>query len=79
MIGAFVLITVDIGKEEIVLKYLRRLPYVREAHVVNGVYDVVAKLYAESGGELKKHMVDIREWSKIHHENIRATLTSIIV
>ncbi len=51
---AFVLINTEIGSEEEILKELKKIPNVKEAYVVYGVYDVVAKVEAESMDKLKE-------------------------
>ncbi|MFP3229376.1 MAG: Lrp/AsnC ligand binding domain-containing protein, partial [Nitrososphaeria archaeon] len=48
MAKAFVLINTDTGTEEEVLRELRRIPNVTEAYVIYGVYDLVAKVEADS-------------------------------
>ncbi len=51
---AFVLINTEIGAEEEVVNELKKIPYIKEAHVVYGVYDIVAKVEyrGKSGGGL---------------------------
>lgn len=51
---AFVLINTEIGSEEEILNELKKIPNVKEAYVVYGVYDVVAKVEAESMDKLKE-------------------------
>lgn len=51
---AFVLVNADLGKEQGILKELRRIPGVKEAHFVYGVYDIVVKVEAESAEKLKE-------------------------
>ena len=41
---AFVLINSEIGAEEEVLKVLKSIGNVREAYIVYGVYDIVARV-----------------------------------
>ena len=50
---AFVLINAEIGAEKEVLKSLESIPEVREAHEVLGLYDVVARVEAETPHQLK--------------------------
>ncbi|MEM3807420.1 MAG: Lrp/AsnC ligand binding domain-containing protein, partial [Nitrososphaerota archaeon] len=45
---AFVLINTEIGAEEEVVKQIKKLPAVKEAYLVYGVYDIVAKVEAET-------------------------------
>jgi len=51
---AFVLINTEIGAEEEILDELKKVPNVKEAYVVYGLYDIVAKVEAESMNKLKE-------------------------
>jgi len=51
---AFVLINTEIGSEEEILKELNKIPNVKEAYIVYGVYDIVAKVEAENMDKLKE-------------------------
>ena len=55
---AFVLINAEIGSEEAVLKELKKVEGVQESYVVYGVYDVVAKIRADTMDKLK----DVVTW-----------------
>ena len=44
MATAFVLINAEIGSESEVLKDLKAIPEVKEAHMVYGVYDIFARI-----------------------------------
>jgi len=71
---AFVFMNIDPGTEIAVLKILRQVPEVKEAYFVYGVYDVVAKVQADSMDRLKEVIsLRIRKLDKI-----RSTLTTII-
>ncbi|MGA3108281.1 MAG: Lrp/AsnC ligand binding domain-containing protein [Candidatus Bathyarchaeia archaeon] len=72
---AFVLINAEIGSEDEVLKELRKLGNVKESYVVYGVYDVVAKVEAESMDKLK----EIVTWKIRRLDKVRSTLTMIVV
>ena len=72
---AFVLINAEIGSEEAVLKERKKVEGVEEAYVVYGVYDVVAKVKAESMDKLK----DIVTWHVRRLDKVRSTLTMIVV
>ena len=72
---AYVLINTEIGFEEDVSRELKKTPNITEAYVVYGVYDVVAKVEAESMDRLK----EIVTWKIRRLEKIRSTLTMIIV
>ncbi|MEM2028879.1 MAG: Lrp/AsnC ligand binding domain-containing protein, partial [Candidatus Bathyarchaeia archaeon] len=50
---AFVLINAEIGSEGEVLNELKKVEGVEEAYSVYGVYDIVAKVRAESMEKLK--------------------------
>jgi DNA-binding Lrp family transcriptional regulator len=72
---AFVLINSEIGAEEDVLKELKKIRNVKEAYVVYGVYDVIAKVEAETMDKLKDSVSrSIRRLDKV-----RSTLTMIVV
>ena len=72
---AFVLINAEIGSEDNVLTELRKLGNVKESYVVYGVYDIVAKVEAESMDKLK----EIVTWKIRRLEKVRSTLTMIVV
>jgi len=72
---AFVLINAEIGSEDEVLTELRKLSNVKESHVVYGVYDIVAKVEAESMDKLK----EIVTWKIRRLDKVRSTLTMIVV
>jgi len=72
---AFVLINAEIGSEEEVLKELKKVEGVQEAYVVYGVYDVVAKIKADTMDKLK----DVVTWHVRRLNKVRSTLTMIVV
>lgn len=72
---AFVLINAEIGSEEEVLKELKKVEGVVEAFVVYGVYDVVAKIRADTMDKLK----DMVTWHVRRLNKVRSTLTMIVV
>ena len=72
---AFVLINAEIGSEEEVLKELKKVEGVTEAFVVYGVYDVVAKIRADTMDRLK----DVVTWHVRRLNKVRSTLTMIVV
>jgi len=72
---AFVLINAEIGSEEEVLKELKKVEGVQEAYVVYGVYDVVAKIRADTMDKLK----DAVTWHVRRLNKVRSTLTMIVV
>jgi len=72
---AFVLINAEIGSEEEVLKELKKVEGVVESYVVYGVYDVVAKIRADTMDKLK----DVVTWHVRRLNKVRSTLTMIVV
>lgn len=72
---AYVLINTEIGAEEEVLKQLKQMSPVREAYLVYGVYDIVAKVEAESMDKLKETV----SWNIRRLEKVRSTLTMLVM
>jgi len=72
---AFVLINAEIGSESEVLAELKKVEGVEEAHSVYGVYDVIAKVKADSMDKLK----DIVTWRIRRLNKVRSTLTMIVI
>ncbi len=72
---AFVLINTEIGSEDELKKEITKISNVKEAHVVDGVYDVVAKVEAESLEKLK----EIVTWTIRRLNGVRSTLTMIVM
>ncbi|MEM3783636.1 MAG: Lrp/AsnC ligand binding domain-containing protein [Candidatus Bathyarchaeia archaeon] len=72
---AFVLINTEIGSEADVLKDLKKIEGVEEAFAVYGVYDIIARVGAESMDKLK----EIVTWRIRRLDKVRSTLTMIIV
>jgi DNA-binding Lrp family transcriptional regulator len=50
----YVLINVETGSEEKVLEEVRKVPNVKECHRLYGIYDVIAKVEADSMDGLKE-------------------------
>ncbi|MCJ7760329.1 Lrp/AsnC ligand binding domain-containing protein [Candidatus Bathyarchaeota archaeon] len=74
MATAFVLINAELGKEEGILKELRSIGSVKEAHFVYGVYDIIAKVEADSMEKLKEIVTfKIRRLT-----DVRSTLTMTV-
>jgi len=72
---AFVFINAEIGSEDEILIQLRKIENVKEAHAVYGVYDIVAKVQAETMDKLKEVIFPkVRTLNKI-----RSTLTMIVI
>jgi DNA-binding Lrp family transcriptional regulator len=72
---AFVLINADMGSENEILNELQKLDEVKEVHIVYGVYDVAAKVQAETMEQLK----NIVTWKVRQLNNVRSTLTLIVI
>ncbi len=72
---AYVLINTEIGCIPEVLTAIQKIKNVTEAHSVYGVYDIVAKIEAESMGKLK----DVVTWKIRRLNNVRSTLTMIVM
>jgi len=71
---AFVLINAEIGSELDVLKNLKKVEGVDEAFAVYGVYDVIARVKADTMDKLKEIVtLHIRRVDKV-----RSTLTLIV-
>lgn len=70
---AFVLINAEIGGEQEVIKALKTIKNVKEAHLVYGVYDIVAKVEADTMDKLK----EIITWNIRRLDKVRSTLTMI--
>ena len=50
----FVLINAEIGKEKSLLRELRSISDIKEAHFVYGAYDIIVKVEAESMEKLNE-------------------------
>ena len=72
---AFVLINTEIGSEADVLQTLRKVEGVDEAFAVYGVYDIVARVKADTMDKLK----EIVTWRVRRLDKVRSTLTMIVV
>jgi len=70
-----VLINSEIGSEEAVLLELRKIKNVVESYVVYGVYDIIAKVEAETMEKLKECIT----WNIRRLEKVRSTLTMIVI
>ena len=72
---AFVLINVESGAEEEVLQQIRRSEGVEEAYYSYGVYDIIAKIKAETMEKLREAVSQkMRTVNKV-----RSTLTLIMM
>ena len=71
MVIAFVLLNVNLGTEGEVLARLKEIEGIREAYQVYGVYDIIARVEAESIEGIK----GILEGRVRRLVNVRSTLT----
>jgi DNA-binding Lrp family transcriptional regulator len=72
---AFVLINAETGEESAVHAKLKEIPEVKEAYLVYGVYDIVARVQTENMQELK----DVIGTRIRRLEKVSSTLTTLVV
>jgi len=72
---AFVLINTEIGSEADVLKDFKKVEGVDQAFAVYGVYDIIARVKADTMDRLK----EIVTWRVRRLDKVRSTLTMIVV
>lgn len=72
---AFVLINVELGAEEELVRELKKVENVKEVYVVYGVYDVIAKIEGDTMEKVKETVT----WKIRRLEKVRSTLTMIVV
>jgi DNA-binding Lrp family transcriptional regulator len=72
---AYVLINTEIGSESEVLDAIKKIKNVIEANAVYGVYDIVAKIEAETLDKLKETVT----WKVRRLNKVRSTLTMIAI
>ena len=72
---AYVLITTETGSVDSVLDELKNMDSVKETYIVYGVYDIIAKVKAETMDRLK----EIVTWNLRNLDKVRSTLTMIVV
>jgi DNA-binding Lrp family transcriptional regulator len=70
---AFILLNVDPGHEEEVLKSVRQTGKVSEAHRIYGIYDTIVKVAGDTD-DIKKTIMQIRGLP-----HIRSTLTLTVI
>jgi DNA-binding Lrp family transcriptional regulator len=75
MVLSYVLINVELGSEERLLAELRQIPNVKECHRMYGVYDMIAKVEADSMDQIK----EIITWKIRRQEGVRSTTTTIVM
>lgn len=72
---AYVLLVSEVGQENQVIVDLQAIPEVKASYVVYGVYDVIARVEAES----MQHLKDVVSLQIRQLDSVRTTLTMIIV
>jgi DNA-binding Lrp family transcriptional regulator len=72
---SYVLINVEPGAEEEVLKEVRKVPNVKECHRIYGIYDMIAKVEADSMDRLK----EIITWKIRRLSGVRSTVTTMVI
>jgi DNA-binding Lrp family transcriptional regulator len=72
---AYLLLIVEIGTEEEVMRSLRSIGEVKEARMVYGVYDIIARVETVNMEELK----NLVSWRIRRLDNVRSTMTMIVV
>ena len=72
---AFVLINADLGSEEDLVSQLKSVEHVKDVFVVYGVYDIIAKIEADTMEKVKETIT----WKVRRIDKVRSTLTMIVV
>ena len=72
---AFLLLNTETGLEAEVMKGLKDLDEVKEAHMLDGTYDVIVRMETATMQELK----DVVNWKIRRLESIHSTLTMIVL
>ena len=73
--GAIVLIQTDSGAESRVMEELMKIPEIKEAYIVYGIYDIIVKIEADSLEKIREVITNrIRKLP-----DIRTTSTMVIV
>ena len=72
---AFLLLNTETGLEAEVMKSLKDLDEVKEAHMLDGTYDVIVRMETATMQELK----DAVDWKIRRLESVHSTLTMIVL
>ena len=75
MATAYLLFTVETGTEEEVMRSLKSIEEVKEAQMVYGVYDIIARVETVNMEELK----NLVSWRIRRLDRVRSTMTMIVV
>ena len=62
---AFLFVVTELGFEEDVLREIRTLPDVKEAHLVYGMYDIMVKMEGSTANAVDELVKKIRRLDKI--------------
>ena len=73
MATAFVLLNAELGAEIEVKNGLNMIDEVKETHLIYGVYDIIARIEAESMDDLRK----VIGWKVRRLTRVRSTITMI--
>ncbi len=72
---AYLLLIVEIGTEEEVMKSLKSIEDVKEARMVYGAYDIIVRVETVDMEELK----NLVSWRIRRLDRVRSTMTMIVV
>jgi len=75
MTQSYVIMNIEPGSEDRVLAEVRKVPNVKECHRVYGIYDLIARVEANSMDSLK----EIVSFKIRRLEGVRSTLTAIVM
>ena len=73
MATAFVLLNAELGAEIEVLNGLKMIDEVKETHLIYGVYDIIARIEADTMDDLRK----VIGWNIRRLTRVRSTITMI--
>jgi DNA-binding Lrp family transcriptional regulator len=62
---AFLFVVTELGFEEDVLREIRTLPDVKEAHLIYGMYDIRVKIEGSTANKVEELVKKIRKLDKI--------------
>ena len=75
MATAYVLLNTELGAETEVMSGLKMIDGVKETHMVYGVYDIIARVEADTMEDLK----NIISWKIRRLHRVRSTITMIVL
>ncbi|MBU1355643.1 MAG: Lrp/AsnC ligand binding domain-containing protein [Candidatus Edwardsbacteria bacterium] len=75
MVAAYEFINCDAGKAELVVRALRKIKGLKQAHVVTGLHDIIAYVEAPSMKDLTKLIISKIQGTK----GVGRTVTCIVV